>query len=806
MNNDNPLVNWRPHLALGITGHRPDHPDYAANEAAVKATLLAIFDEIEAIRGQYENPGAEAVRLHNLLARGVDEVAAEHALAKGWKLVAPLPFGAELNLVINSAASTREDMVALCEGREPVDPEVAARAGAIRSLMDSATAFEIADRDAEIRDLMFTAFERPGDEKVTHRLQALQSENVALAGRIMLERSDLLIAVWDRKRADMAGGTGHTVISALEIGTPVLVIDVADPRGWSILTRPEELGHEAADNRDQPDHARLRAIVEAAFAPIDPAMERESWQPRSGFGVYRRIEQLFGGRSPRTGTTRAEYEAPDAIAEGSAAPLLATAKKVLGAGDAAYAKALDLYFERHDGRAVTCDDFVAAMDDVSGIALTQFKRWYSQAGTPRVKVAGQYDAAAKCYSLTIAQSTPITTSQPTKMPLHMPINVSLLGADGTMLVTACEGNLAAEHVLHLTQAEQVFTFTDVTQNPIPSLLRGFSAPVKLEYDYSAQELLLLLSSDSDGFSRWSAAQQLAVNELTQLIEQAKAGQELAIESQLIGGFKQLLTDKTLDKSMVALILTLPSQAYLSELATEIDPQAIKQARHYLKTSIARELEQELLECYQANQTNVAYVANAEQIAQRQLKNAALSYWAETGSVQVQAVLAEQYKTANNMTDQYAALSIAVHSGHPQADSLLERFYQQWSHEALVVNKWLMLSAGQERTDGLECIQQLMQHESFDLKNPNKVRAVLGGLGQSVASFHQESGAGYRFLADQIILLNKRNPQLASRLCTPLTRWQKMKPQLSQLMNNELQRILQEDLSKDVYEVVSKSLA
>ncbi|MCZ2723507.1 aminopeptidase N [Marinomonas sp. 15G1-11] len=475
-------------------------------------------------------------------------------------------------------------------------------------------------------------------------------------------------------------------------------------------------------------------------------------------------------------------------------------------GEDSFRKGSDLYFERHDGQAVTCDDFVQAMQDASGIDLSQFKRWYSQAGTPRVEAVGSYDEVTKTYQLTLTQATPPTANQPTKLPLLMPIRVGLLDENGKALTSELNGKNDTSHVLTLNLSEQVFEFKQVDTAPIPSLLRGFSAPVKLSYDYTVEQLSILMSSDEDGFNRWNAAQELAVRELNTLISQARRGEVLSIESQLLLGFKALLDDQSLDKSMVSLILSLPSQAYLSEISEEVDPQAIKQARTYLKQLIARALEQEFANCYEANNVDVDYSPDAQQISQRQLKNAALSYWSETNSVAAERAVLSQFQSADNMTDQFSALSIAVNTTHPEFQSMLDSFYSQWSHEALVVNKWLMLIAAQEADNGLEQVKQLMQHDAFDLKNPNKVRAVLGGLGSSVSTFHNETGAGYAFLADQIIVLNKRNPQLASRLCTPLTRWRKMKPNLSVLMQKQLERILSEELSKDVFEVVSKSLA
>lgn len=475
-------------------------------------------------------------------------------------------------------------------------------------------------------------------------------------------------------------------------------------------------------------------------------------------------------------------------------------------GEQGFRKGSDLYFERHDGQAVTCDDFVRAMEDANGVDLSQFKRWYSQAGTPRVTVTDEYHPDTQTYQLHVQQMTPPTPNQPTKLALHMPIKVGLVGPDNQALSFTYQGEKSEEVVLHLNDHEQTFTFEGVEQQPVPSLLRGFSAPVKLHYEYSTEQLLQLMSGDPDGFNRWSASQELAVNELKALIDQAQKKETLTDSTHLVEGFQALLADKTLDPAMVALILALPSQAYLSEVSEQIDPHAIKAARKHLRALAGKALESDFKQVYLDNTVAEPYQANAEQIAKRSLKNAALTYWIASGSDEAKAAAVRQYRNADNMTDQFAALSCVVNFDLPEADELLNAFFEQWKHEALVVNKWLMLSAAREQEHGLENVKALMEHPNFDIKNPNKLRAVLGGLGQNISAFHNLDGSGYAFLADQIILLDKRNPQIASRLCTPLTRWQRMVPALSELMKGQLERIAQQDLSKDVYEVVSKSLA
>ncbi|RDL46076.1 aminopeptidase N [Marinomonas piezotolerans] len=471
-----------------------------------------------------------------------------------------------------------------------------------------------------------------------------------------------------------------------------------------------------------------------------------------------------------------------------------------------FRKGSDLYFERHDGQAVTCDDFVSAMEDANGVDLTQFKRWYSQAGTPILNVTDSYNETTQTYTLNVSQMTPPTPNQPTKLALHIPVRAGLIGPDNQPLSFTVDGKEQTEVVLHVNQAEQTFIFENVASRPVPSLLRGFSAPVKLDYGYTTDQLLQLMSGDVDGFNRWSASQQLAVNELLNCVQQYQAGKDLTEESSLVSGFESLLADSTLDSAMVALILSLPSQAYLSELSGVIDPHAIKAARKHLRLLIASSLEKEFKKIYEANTVTDAYQASAGQIAKRSLKNAALSYWVASGNDEAKSAVVRQYRNADNMTDQFSALSIIVNNQLAEADDLMSAFFEQWKHESLVVNKWLMLSASREQENGLVQIKELMEHPYFDIKNPNKLRAVIGGLGQNVETFHNLDGSGYAFLADQIILMNKRNPQIASRLCTPLTRWKRMESRLSEKMKSQLERIASQDLSKDVYEVVSKSLA
>jgi hypothetical protein len=325
---------WQTHFSIGITGHRAGHAIFAENQQIIRDQLGKLFGAIAAIQGELTED-APTIRQHNLLAGGADQIAAELALERGWDLIAPLPFGLGLNLAINALAKTPGDVAALCAGRHANDPEVEARAAHIRSVLASAAVFEIADRDEEIRGLLEASLTDPDNLQNLRAFDALCSENAVLAGRVMIERSDLLIAVWDGHASHMQGGTGHTVVTALQQGTPVLIMEPAAPETWSIHTRPEELGHFTRRGGTVPDIARLRATIEATIvrkASDLAAIKREKWHAKRGFGLgfYRLIETLFGGREPNSGASTADYEAPDAIAEGSAASLLKKTGDALG--------------------------------------------------------------------------------------------------------------------------------------------------------------------------------------------------------------------------------------------------------------------------------------------------------------------------------------------------------------------------------------------------------------------------------------------------------------------------------------------
>jgi len=474
----------------------------------------------------------------------------------------------------------------------------------------------------------------------------------------------------------------------------------------------------------------------------------------------------------------------------------------------------DLYFERHDGQAVTCDDFIKAMEDANGVDLAQFKRWYSQAGTPRLAVSEAYDAAAKTYSLTFRQTCPATPDKVEKLPFVIPVALGLLAADGSELPLRLSNEAEAAgttRVISVTEAEQTFTFVGIAAKPLPSLLRGFSAPVKLSFPYDRDQLMFLMQHDSDGFNRWDAGQQLAVQVLQEMIGQYQSGAELVLDPRLVTALGTVLDNEQLDPAMVAEMLSLPGEAYLTEISEVADVDAIHAAREFARLQLAEQLHAPLWRRYQANREQskaTPYVAEAEHFARRALQNIALSYLMLTGKPDVLAATLDQFDACDNMTERLTALAVLVNSPF-SADKAktLASFAEHFKDNPLVMDQWFSVQAASTLPGGLERVRALMEHPAFNFKNPNKVRAVIGAFaGQNLINFHAADGSGYRFIADIVIRLNAMNPQIASRQLAPLTRWRKYDAKRQALMKGELERILASgELSSDVYEVVSKSL-
>lgn len=478
-------------------------------------------------------------------------------------------------------------------------------------------------------------------------------------------------------------------------------------------------------------------------------------------------------------------------------------------GETNFRKGSDLYFDRHDGQAVTCDDFVQAMTDASGIDLTQFKHWYTQAGTPVLAVEQAYDKVKQTLTLTFKQSCPATPGQATKKPLHIPVTTGLLDASGKTLAAKLQGNAQAsnEIVLQITEAEQSFTFEQLAEQPVVSVLRGFSAPVKLEFQRSLDELAFLLSHDSDTFNRWEAGQQLAGQIIAGLISDVQQQRPLQLNPSLIQAFKKLLEQSWEDLSYFSLLLNLPSETYLAEQMQVVDVDAIHQAREFVSKTLATELQAQFQALYAQNHKDESGQFDAGAIGRRRIKNTCLNYLSTLQQPEIQSLAEQQFASAKNMTDQIAALSVAVNYPHPAKQRLLTEFYQQWQNEALVIDKWFTLQAASPEPDTFATIQALLQHPAFDFKTPNRVRALIGAFSQSnPLHFHAANGQGYQFLADQIIALNAINPQVAARMTGALTTWRRYDPSRQALIKTQLERIISTpDISRDVYEVASKSL-
>ena len=478
----------------------------------------------------------------------------------------------------------------------------------------------------------------------------------------------------------------------------------------------------------------------------------------------------------------------------------------------------DLYFDRHDGQAVTTEDFVKAMEDASGIDLGQFRNWYYQAGTPVISIQSEFDADNKRYTLHVSQSCPDTPGQSNKKPLTVPLRLGLLGSDGKdlplRLLVDDASTSETDRVLSVTQEEQQFVFEGLESEPIPSLLRGFSAPVRLLYDYSRADLLFLMVNDSDGFNRWNASQLLTIGLIDELQSDLAAGRDLALPQSLVDAYAgvlgSMLSDPSVDKAMVAQLLSLPTVGFLIERAEVADVESIHLVREFLLNGLAARFYSSFLDVYTNNTSNAEYAADAESIARRSLRNLALSYLMRSDMDEAVTLAQHQFVQASNMTDQLSGLRCLVNNGARVAVELkrdaLASFYKQWSHEPLVVDQWFVAQAVCQLPGSLAQVKQLLEHADFDIRNPNKVRSLIGAFcGQNHVGFHDASGEGYEFLADQVLILDKLNPQIASRLLTPLTRWKKFSAKRQGLMQAQLRRIkAQEDLSKDLFEIVEKS--
>ncbi len=480
-------------------------------------------------------------------------------------------------------------------------------------------------------------------------------------------------------------------------------------------------------------------------------------------------------------------------------------------GPERYRKGIDLYFQRHDGQAVTCDDFASAMEDASGVDLAQFRLWYAQAGTPDVRVEGRHDAAGRRYTLTVTQSLRPTPGQPEKKPMHIPLAVGLLDGAGRDLPLKLAGEAAAggtTRVLDLRTPRDVFVFEDVPEKPVASLLRGFSAPVKLDAPRSDDELTFLMAHDSDPFARWEAGQQLGARLILELVEARKAGSPMVVPVHFVEAMRRTLDDQRLDRSFIADAVTLPGLAFLGELMPEIDIDGLWAAQQSVRSVLSDRLADRWSSVYDANHATGPYRFTPGEVGRRRLRSTALSYLSLDKGDAARRRAVAYFDSAGNMTESIAGLTVLAELGGTEGETALAAFHERWKGEALVLDKWFAVQARTPTEGTLERVKRLVDHPSYDRRNPNRVYSLIGAFASgNPVQFHQAGGAGYRFLADQVLATDRLNPQIAARLLGPLGSWRRYDKDRQDLMKRELQRIVAEPgLSRDVFEIVSKSLA
>ena len=465
-----------------------------------------------------------------------------------------------------------------------------------------------------------------------------------------------------------------------------------------------------------------------------------------------------------------------------------------------FRKGMDCYFERHDGEAATTEDFLKAMEDSSNVDLKQFRRWYDQAGTPQLDIQSDYNADEKSLSLSVKQSSKLKNNK----PFHIPLGLSLISPDGSEVKSSAQ-------IVNITEAKQLIKFEDVEENTAVSVLRNYSAPVKLNYPLNNQQLAFLVANDSDEFNRWNCAQQLGLNIILALVEDYQQEKTLSLDAFFVSTFKQVLADTSIDKAVAARILSLPSEDYMGQNMPVVDVNAIHHVREFCKQMLAFELMDEFVSAYKTCQDE-EYLLTPEAMGQRSLKNTCLAYMMCSQTETARKIAIEmaqtQYEKANNMTDQISALRCLVHYTKDEGSQALNSFYEQWSEDALVIDKWFIVQATSTGFNAFQRVQALLEHDAFDFSVPNRVRSLVGAFSQSNAiEFHHLSGQGYQFLADVVIKLNATNPQIAARLLLPLIQWKNYNASRQLMMKSQLQRISETpNLAKDVFEITEKGLA
>lgn len=472
-------------------------------------------------------------------------------------------------------------------------------------------------------------------------------------------------------------------------------------------------------------------------------------------------------------------------------------------GEAAFQKGMKLYFKRHDGTAATCEDFVSAMEDASGVDLAQFRLWYSQSGTPTVSVNSEYNAQQQTYSLTIEQVTEETHEQKEKAPLHIPFDIELYAKNGDVIPLQCNGKPIA-NVLNVKDAKQTFVFENVTEKPVPSLLREFSAPVKLEYEYSDDELTFLMVNARNEFARWDAGQMLLAKYIRSNVLGVQAGKDVDLAESVIDAFRGVLLSDSLEPAFIAEMLSLPSHNEVSGWYKRVDVDAIAMVLKAIKVQLSNALEDELTAVYNSLK-QAHYSIDHQSIGKRALRNTCLAYLAYT--TKGNDLVVTQYNTANNMTDTMAAMSAANSAQLACRELLMADYSDKWKHDGLVMDKWFILQGTNPAQNVLDVIKQTMNHEAFSLKNPNRIRSLVGSfLNANPVNFHAKSGEGYRFAGEILRELNNSNPQVASRLIDPLLKFRLYDEERQALIKAELEMLKSmDDLARDLFEKVTKAL-
>ncbi|EIZ0311115.1 aminopeptidase N [Vibrio parahaemolyticus] len=472
-------------------------------------------------------------------------------------------------------------------------------------------------------------------------------------------------------------------------------------------------------------------------------------------------------------------------------------------GEEGFQKGMKLYFERHDGTAATCEDFVSAMEDATGVDLKQFRLWYSQSGTPTLRVNSEYNAEAKTYALTVEQFTEATQDQAEKQALHIPFDIELYDSKGQTIPLIINGE-SVHNVLDIKQDKQTFVFENVVEQPVPSLLREFSAPVKLEYDYSDAELIFLMKHATNDFARWDASQMLLAKYIRQNVNNVQTGSEVQLSEDLIDAFRGVLLDENLEPAFIAQVFSLPSINEITGWYKQIDVDSVDTVLNSITVSLSAALEDELSATYHTLK-QAEYTIDHAAIGKRALRNQCLQFLAHTdkGNTLVKA----QYEAANNMTDTIAAMSAANSAQLECREELMADYSDKWKHDGLVMDKWFALQGTNPAEDALEKVKATMNHEAFSLKNPNRTRSLIGSfLAANPVRFHDKSGSGYQFAGEILRQLNDSNPQVASRMIDPLLKFRKYDEARQAMIRAELEKLkAMDNLAKDLFEKVTKAL-